>query len=321
MNILVTGIGGNVGQGVIRNLQSLSLPLNIIGCNVIEMSPGNHLCDKVYLAPYAYHEDYISTIQKICEKEKIDLILPTTDYEVYYLSVHQHLFPPMPISPAETNINFLDKYKTWQFFSKNQIPFAQAFLPSEYSNQFHEYIVKPREGRGSRGIHLNPPDVKSFSDEYMVQQLWKGKEITTAFYVKKNGDLHGLITFERELQSGATTFCEVTTQYDAIMVEMIKKMMSSLKIVGSCNIQAIVDEKSGEIVPFEINGRISGTNSIRSQFGFKDIQYAVEEYLLNREPEPVKITMGSAVRILMDVIYPNTTLSEQKNKHTDHYLF
>jgi carbamoyl-phosphate synthase large subunit len=321
-NVLVTGIGGNVGQGIIRNLRNINnLFINVIGCNVIEISAGNHLCDVVYKTPYAYDNDYIPTILSICEKENIQLILPSTDYEVYYLSLHREKLPQMPISPSETNIIFLDKYKTWKFFSENAIPFAESFLPSNYKNQFNEFIVKPREGRGSRGIHINPQNLDNFSDEYIIQKLIKGKEITTAFYVTKSKKLHGFITFERELQSGATAFCEVTHQYDDKMLPMIEKMMKSMLIVGSCNIQAIVDGKSGSIIPFEINGRISGTNSIRSQFGFKDIQYMVEEYLLDIQPQDVIISEGCAIRILMDVIYPNKNLKDIKNRNSDHYLF
>ncbi|TAF34973.1 MAG: ATP-grasp domain-containing protein [Cytophagales bacterium] len=321
-NVLVTGIGGNVGQGIIRNLQSLKLDMRIVGCNVTEVSPGSHLCDVVYKVPFAYEEAYISELLAICKQENIQLVLPSTDYEVYYLSLHQARFEAaIPVSNPETNLCFLDKYKTWEFFNAHQIPFAASYLPSNYAGQFSEYIVKPREGRGSRGLHLNPTNWKSFSDEYMIQRLHKGKEITTAFYITRSGELHGLITFERELQSGATVFCEVCTQYDSKMLEIIQKMMKHLPISASCNVQAIVDKDTQQIIPFEINGRISGTNSIRSQFGFKDIQYLVEEFLLDQNPEPIKVTGGSAIRVLMDVIYPNTSLKDVKNKHTTHYLY
>ena len=237
------------------------------------------------------------------------------------MSKNAHELPKMAVSPTETNEIFLDKYKTWEFFSKHQIPFASSYLPSDYEeNMFSSYILKPKEGRGSRGIHINPKNVKGFSDEYMVQELWKGKEITCAFYVTRQEKLHGFITFERELQSGATAFCEVIQKYDSELEKIIQKMMNHLKIVGSCNIQAIVT-KEGQIIPFEINGRISGTNSIRSQFGFKDIEYIIEEYIFDKLPSTPKITKGSAIRILMDIIYPNSDLETPKNNQTKHFIY
>jgi carbamoyl-phosphate synthase large subunit len=57
-------------------------------------------------------------------------------------------------------------------------------------------------------------------------------------------------------------------------------------------------------VPFEVNCRISGTNSVRSNFGFEDVKYTLEESLYGRRPSAVNITEGVAARILMDVIYP-----------------
>jgi carbamoyl-phosphate synthase large subunit len=321
-NVLVTGIGGNVGQGILRNLQSTGFNLRLIGCNISRLSAGNHFCDAVYEVPFAYDADYISRMSEICQKEQIHMIIPSTDYEVYYLSLAKKQFNALiPVSEPETNIYFLDKYKTWQLFCTHNIPFAESFLPSEYDNRFADFILKPREGRGSRGIHVNPKEWKNFSDEYMIQKLHKGKEITTAFYVNRFGKLHGLITFERELQSGATAFCEVCSLYDDKLLEIIEKIMNILPVKGSCNIQAIVDEKTGNIVPFEINGRISGTNSIRSQFGFKDVQYYAEEYLFDKMPEPVQVQKGCAVRILTDVIFPDISLNELKNKHNEHYLF
>ena len=96
--------------------------------------------------------------------------------------------------------------------------------------------------------------------------------------------------------------------------------MSRLEIRGSCNIQSIVTSV-GRVVPFEVNGRISGTNSIRSQFGFKDVQYTAEEYLFNQEPEAVHLKNGSAVRVLMDVIYPDVGMEFIHNNENVHYLF
>ena len=34
--VLVTGIGGNVGQGILRNIRSLNLPIRLIGTDIID---------------------------------------------------------------------------------------------------------------------------------------------------------------------------------------------------------------------------------------------------------------------------------------------
>ena len=129
--ILVTGIGGNVAQGVLRNILSLNLDINIIGVDISGFTPGNHLCDHTYVVPYAYDEQYIPTIKNIIEKEKVDVVIPTTDYEVYYLALNKSvLSTTIAASDADTAKVYLDKYLTYQHHQKLQISFAQSWLPS-----------------------------------------------------------------------------------------------------------------------------------------------------------------------------------------------
>lgn len=318
--VLVTGIGGNVGQGILRNIISLSLDVKVIGINTEAVSGGNHLCDAVYKVPFSNSPDYIFTIQQICEQERIDLIIPSTDYEVYYLALASDKLPLLSSSDALAAKIFLDKCQTYMSFKKLSIPFAKTILPSSYNNNFDEFIVKPIEGRGSRDTYINPRNPTKFSDDYIIQELVKGIEITTAFYVTKEKKLLGNITFERSLISGATQKCQVSFKYDKKIGKIIDKIIKNFDIKGSCNIQSVVDQK-GNIVPFEINCRISGTNSMRGQFGFEDVRYTLEEYLFNKTPKKPIIKKGSAVRLLMDVIYPSIDLEGIKDKTTKHYIF
>ena len=46
--IIVTGIGGVVGQGIVRNARAMGRDLRIVGVNVTAVSVGNHLCDEVF---------------------------------------------------------------------------------------------------------------------------------------------------------------------------------------------------------------------------------------------------------------------------------
>jgi carbamoyl-phosphate synthase large subunit len=321
--VLVTGIGGNVGQGIIRNIRKSFPHIHITGVNVTDFSAGNHLCDAFYLVPFAYSDTYIHILQNICDVEKIELIIPSTDYEVYELSLNQHKFScTIAVSGILASGVYLDKYLTYLHHLQYNIPFGTSCLPSEYKGQFAACIAKPRKGRGSRGLHINPVAFKEFDDaEYMIQELHVGKEITTAFYVDKKGKLLGLITLLRFLDNGTTTQCKVIFEYDSLILPIIESMIKHSDIRGSANLQSIVNE-DGVIYPFEVNCRISGTNSIRSNFGFEDVKYTLQEYLLNEPPSQPEITEGVAVRVLMDVIYPNQSdFTSCKDNNTFFHLF
>ncbi|GAA3613999.1 ATP-grasp domain-containing protein [Flavivirga amylovorans] len=322
-NVLVTGIGGNVGQGIIRNIRASQFDIKVVGTNIETFSAGNHLCDVFYEVPYAYDENYISTIKLIVKKEAIDLILPATDFEVYYLAKYKNdITCDIAVSEEETASYYLDKYNTYLHLNTYKIPFASSFLPSEYDKRFQNIILKPRKGRGSRGIQINPKDCKDCSDEdYMIQELHKGVEITTAFYVTKLQELHGFITFERILENGTTTHCKVITAYDEKIKKLLEGIISVSEIKGSANVQSIVT-KEGKIIPFEINCRISGTNSIRSNFGFKDIEYTLEEWLYQKPPSKPEIKKGVATRVLMDVIYTDATdFNNVQDNSAKHHIF
>ena len=319
-NILVTGIGGNVGYGILRNIRHSFSDIRLIGTNTSYLSAGNHFCDEVYEVPFSTDNTYMPVMIELCAKHNIDLIIPSTDYETYILAVHADKLPPIAVSPSGTTKIFLDKYLSYQALSSFGLAFAESILPSAYDNRFEKYILKPREGRGSRNLFYNPSNPERFSDDYIVQPMLEGIEITTAFYVTMQNELHGLITLERQLASGATNICEVNQAHDKELEQYIRTLISKIEIRGACNLQSIVTA-DGTIVPFEVNCRISGTNSIRSQFGFKDVSYTVDEYLYNKQPEKPVITTGSAVRMLSDIIYHGTSLKDITNNADKFYIY
>lgn len=319
-SILVTGIGGVVGQGILRNLRAMNLGVQVVGTNTEKISAGNHLCDYVYQVPFAYDEGYIATIQELVSRHKVELIIPSTDYETYYLSLNRAAFPSkVAASPPEISKFCLDKYLNFKEFATLGLPFAPSILPSSYKGEFGKVIVKPREGRGSRNIFVDPSSPTDFGDDYVIQEFLEGPELTTAFYVLQTGKLHGFITMERELDQGNTSRCEVIFDYDEAMGEMINQIIAHFPFRGSCNIQSRVT-KNG-IIPFEINCRISGTNSVRSQLGFSDVAYTVQELFLCQPPDSPQVRKGSALRIILDVIYPEKSLSEISNRNDNFWVF
>lgn len=319
--VLVTGIGGNVGQGILRCIRQLPDELEIIGVNIDVISPGNYLCDHVYKVPYAYDDGYVDKMMQICHQHEVDLVIPSTDYEVYYLAKEADKLPQLSSNPEASAKIFLDKYLTWQFFQQQTIPFASSCLPSEFKGQYEHYIVKPRAGRGSRGLNFNPVSLGEFSDEeYMVQELHKGKELTSAFYIDKKQKVHGPFTMERWLENGTTVKCIVNGEFNTQFRAIMEQIAAATPIKGSCNIQAIVDE--GRVQPFEINGRVSGTNSIRAQLGFPDVKFAIDEYLYARDIEVGPAKKGGAMRILLDVVYPEATeLAHLQDPNAKHLVF
>ena len=131
--ILVTGIGGNVGQGILRNVIAMNFNIKIIGVDISPFTAGNHLCSKTYAVPYSSEDNYIPVIGKIIIDEEVDLVFPSTDYEVYFLSKFKDKLKAVIVaSDAIVAKTYLDKYSTYKYLSKNNILFAKSWLPEDY---------------------------------------------------------------------------------------------------------------------------------------------------------------------------------------------
>ena len=126
-SVLVTGVGGMVGQGILRNIRSLDQDIALHGTDIRAVSAGNHLCDSTHVVPYAYDPAYVPAIARLASELGIDLVIPSTDYECYYLAKHaKEVGAAVAASPAEVSAICLDKFKTHAAFRAHGIPFARA---------------------------------------------------------------------------------------------------------------------------------------------------------------------------------------------------
>ncbi|MBV9549407.1 MAG: ATP-grasp domain-containing protein [Alphaproteobacteria bacterium] len=305
----MTGIGGMIAQGVLRRLRACNRDLRLVGINTKAFSTGNYLCDAVMKVPPAVAAGYVDLLRDFCRRETVSLIIPCTDAEVMVLSQVSDGLPPIAASSAHATAVCYDKYKTSQILASAGISFAQSFLPSLYNGCFNQVVVKPRTGSGSRSVHFNPRNPAAFSDDYIVQELLQGEEITIAFFRCRNGTVLGPISMRRELENGATRICEVTDAYDGTVFPLVQSIGTLLDIRGSCNIQAIV-KNNASITPFEINCRISGTHAMRVHFGFDEVAFLLADWIDNVTPPAPSISYGVACRVTREVVYRGKTLEE-----------
>ena len=76
--ILVTGIGGNVGQGILRILRNSFPQFHLVGTDINNITAGHYFSDFFHKTPYSDNPDFPLVIQDICTKEHVDLIIPST---------------------------------------------------------------------------------------------------------------------------------------------------------------------------------------------------------------------------------------------------
>ena len=83
MNVAVTGVGGGVGQSVIRALRLSTAPVRILGTDTDPWAVGLYQCDARELVPPVREaEDYAAALRRAVERHEIQALIPGTDTEL-----------------------------------------------------------------------------------------------------------------------------------------------------------------------------------------------------------------------------------------------
>ena len=118
IRILVTGMGGGVGQGIVKSLKLIDdLDIYIVTADMSELASGLYGGDYSYLVPAASDESYFDKIKLICNDQDIDFYFPGTDVELikcakYSKELKESLGVEIIISPVNVIEIADDKYKT-----------------------------------------------------------------------------------------------------------------------------------------------------------------------------------------------------------------
>jgi len=316
VNVLVTAVGSEVGQGIIKALKISKYDYKIIGCDMDPDAAGFFMSDKHYVVPKATAKNYLREMLSLCERESIDIVFPNADLELDVISSASRLFEEsgikLVVQPVDVLKIFLSKYNTYEFLKKNDITVPKTFkLNKGHNNEiFSELkfpiIVKPDFGQGSKSLYLIK-DLDEFvkysvlfeGDRYVAQEYIpsEDEEYTCALFNHDLMDDPYFVIFKRKLKNGTTGVAEISI--DENLMPFFSKISNVINLNGSINIQFRKFKNKPFI--FEINPRYSSTTGIRSKCGFNDVEMAIDSFLFNKTPEKPKILKKKIVRYLEEI--------------------
>ena len=311
MNILVTAVGGDLGQSVIKCLKNSDCKDKIFGCDMETYAAGQALCHGFFTAPPVSDEvAYKDFIAKTIKENHIDYVFPMSNVEISFISSQRHFFEKLParfvMNPSPIIERFMDKYLTVQFFRENGIPAPQTYLAETFDGQLEfPVILKKRQGSGSQGLFkvADDEELKFFCKRHqdmIVQQYLPGENNEYTSCIFSDGHSHHFITFKRKLAPGGySNYVELII--DEMVDSFLLKVAEVLNFKGSINIQFRIVE--GVCYPFEINPRFSSTVYFRHCFGFKDVLWSMD--LMENKPiqyGPVK-KKGIGVKSFDEVFF------------------
>jgi len=192
--VLVTGAGGACGIGTIQSLQSETTH-QVVGVDMDPTAVGIQFADDGMEVPAATDASWPEAIAKIVDECDIDVVVPTVDEE---LAVLPSLSRELPddigiVAPDQEVIDLaMDKYQTMRRLSAAGHPVPETWLATEHATinpSAFPLIVKPRGGRGSRGVQqVDDPEALSAHlaatpyepEELLCQSVSTGRSIRRA---------------------------------------------------------------------------------------------------------------------------------------------
>lgn len=324
MNILVLGMGSNVSQGIVKALRNIrEMPIHIVGACISRTSVGLYLCDEAMLMPLAADDGFISWYIDTCNSRSIDITFTGVEENIDVLVKNRKIIEKECktcfVYPDNEvwSIGF-DKFKTCQWLKENDIPYPDYAVASD-DKALSELVVragfpliaKPRSGKSSSGI-IVAHSLKDLSgvigrEDYVIQECVGSSddEYTIGCYFSKDGELISRIILHRYLKNGGTSMAEIVS--DDHIDKVIHKIADKLHVTGPLNIQIRMKEDKTPVC-FEWNVRYSGATAIRNHFGFKDVEAAIREYVLNENMDMCfnVAESGVAVRTENENYFENT---------------
>ena len=319
MNILVTGAGALLGQGILRSLNQMSRQVTIHTCDPNWRSGGHWLGNFAHSIPPATEENYIEKLYALIEDYKIDLLFVGTDVELPIISAKkqeiERRFSVQVIIANEQVINIAnDKFLTSKFLKENNFPYPYSVMSSDYEGvnklkawAAYPYFAKPVDGARSKGVvkvkdEETLKELTSYPNNLVIQEFipeYEG-EYTSGCLVL-GGKAVAVVTLRRDLRDGNTYRAFYDKEFD-VYNDQIKDIAEKLGVEGPCNFQFRI--RDSKPVIFEINARFSGTTPLRSFFGFNEVEAVVDFYIDNKKITQPQLREGEVLRVWSDVFLP-----------------
>ncbi|MDL1957562.1 MAG: ATP-grasp domain-containing protein [Candidatus Desulfofervidus auxilii] len=290
--ILIDGSGTATALSIIKGInKQKKYSVFIVTIDMDSFNTGRFLSDKFYQVPPADSPLFIKELFNICKTESIDLFLPVIDLSFLKLAQAKKQFRIMGthilLAPSKAIEITSDKFKTYTFFKKHNIPTPMTFLPDSLPNKLEfPLFIKPRiGGRAS----INAFKVESHIDlEYymskikhpLVQEYIDGFEFTADCLNSLDGKsfIECIVRKRIETKGGLAIKSEIIKPPLSEKIKhYIRKISITLRLPGAYNIQGFI-KKNEEIFFTEINPRFAGTHAFTIEAGLNSIEYILDMF-------------------------------------------
>jgi len=313
MKIAVTGLNAtdNPGPGVpvIRSIKdSPNFDGSILGFIYDSLDPGIYMKDlvqKSYMIPYPSGglDNLYARIADIHAKEKIDLIIPTLDSELY---AFVKLYPKLKqlgielFLPTIENLNIRSKDNLFKFCEQYKIKVPKNILVTS-PQDIYSVPSKVKFPAVVKGIFYDAYIVNNFEETLhafnklsakwgfpiIIQEYVKGDEFNVVGLGDGTGRTIGAVSMRKLYITDKGKGWAGVTIDDNIILDLSKKIIEKSKWRSGLELEYIKSADTGEYYLLEINPRFPAWVYLAPSAG-QNLPYALVELAFGKEVEVFK---------------------------------
>lgn len=282
IHILFTGIGRRIE--LIKAFREAALVLNkklkIYGSDMVATAPSLAYCDCTEQVSAMLSPEYINDLLDVCEKDKIDLIIPTIDTDLLVLSENKGQFETVGTRVLISSPDMIrvcrDKSTTFKFFDKCGLK-SPATVDDRHKYKFgYPAFIKPKDGSSSINAFKvsNEKELELYAaqvNDYIIQPFVDGWEYTIDVFCDFDGRPISIVPRER-IQVRAGEVLKTRIVMDRIMIDEAKNICEAFKPCGPITIQLIREKNSGIDYYIEINPRFGGGAPLSMKAGARSAE-------------------------------------------------
>ncbi len=263
MNVLVTGAGGPAAVGAIRALRRGGFCGRIVAADADPLSAGRYLADTFRVLPRAADPGFFEAAVRLIEDEKVQLILPTSGFDIYPFALHKEELRRRGVVAAMSDFDTMVACgNKWEFFlrTRGAFPLPETSRDPQRWEKF-PCFVKPMLGKGSRNSHRcrDREELEFYAsrgEEMIVQEYLPGEEYTVDVLSDLGGKpVLAVARVRLETKEGISSKGRVVR--DAEIEGLALAMAAHLRLKGPTCMQL---RRDGEGRPrfLEVNARMGG---------------------------------------------------------------
>jgi carbamoylphosphate synthase large subunit len=311
--VAVTGVGGGVGQAVIRALRLSAVPVRIVGLDADPWAVGLYQCDAREVIPLVGDLGaYSGALKQLVRSHQVEALIPATDTELHAVAGLRSELAELGCTAIVSSPAFVriarDKLLSYRALTSAGLPFvrteaARDFLAS-YTSAAYPVIVKPKGGSASVGARVlhGPRDVErdDLDDDDIVQhyllptswnietakradvmkmgRLRQEDEVSVQAVMAPDGTIVSIFASINELRDGVPT--RVCPTLDRAILDFGRAVFEAfvrMGHAGPCNFQGRMTDEG--IVIYEINPRFTGITAVRAALGWNEVEAALRLFV------------------------------------------